>query len=53
MIPLTPEQFYEKIFKTDYLLVKSIKHSHLYNFNTMMMFTELYKNYLTEFYQKK
>jgi len=46
---LTPEEFYELNFKIDYSIVKALKNNPLYSFNTMMMFTELYKNYLIEF----
>lgn len=46
---LTPEEFYELTFNRDYSIVKDLKDTSLYSFNTMIMFTELYKNYLIEF----
>lgn len=48
-VPFTPEEFYEITFKADYSIVKDLQSETLYSFKTMIMFTELYANYLKEF----
>jgi hypothetical protein len=48
--PLTPLEFYKKKFAKDYELISDLTDEPLFSLNTVTQFTELYLDYLTNFY---
>jgi uncharacterized protein YozE (UPF0346 family) len=49
-LPLTPLEFYKREFTKDYELISDLLDEPLFSLNTLTQFTELYLDYLTNFY---
>jgi hypothetical protein len=48
--PLTPLEFYKKNFAKDYELISDLADNPFFSLNTLTQFTELYFDYVINFY---
>jgi hypothetical protein len=48
--PLSPLEFYKKKFSKDYELISDLPDEPLFSLNTLTQFTELYLDYVINFY---
>ena len=44
---MTPEEYYKQEFAENYNVIKNLRVKPIINFNTMILFAELYHKYIT------